>query len=176
MELRPGFFEAHYRLGKALAASGHLDEALACYRKAVELQPRFPEAQYGLARTLAACGQPEEAVLHYRQALEVRPAYVEALDNLAWLLATGPKVSLRNGAEAVILRAEPAVDRRQGTGDARHPGRRLRRGGAVSRGLGGRAPALRLAAERKDRDLANELRAHIALYETGKPFREALPR
>jgi tetratricopeptide (TPR) repeat protein len=44
-----------------------------------------------------------EAADHYRQTLESEPESQLALNNLAWLLATGPDDSLRDGARAIEL-------------------------------------------------------------------------
>ena len=41
MQLNPDFAEAHNNLGIALKEQGKLDEAVACYRRAVELKPDF---------------------------------------------------------------------------------------------------------------------------------------
>jgi tetratricopeptide (TPR) repeat protein len=43
------------------------------------------------------------AIARYREALEHDPRFADGSNNLAWLLATAPVPSLRNGAEAVKL-------------------------------------------------------------------------
>lgn len=52
---------------------------------------------------LAALGRGAEASNQYRQALASVPDLVPALNNLAWILATDPDATNRNGAEAVQL-------------------------------------------------------------------------
>ena len=39
----------------------------------------------------------------WQKSLEIVPDQVNVQNNLAWLLATGPEESLRNGAKAVAL-------------------------------------------------------------------------
>jgi hypothetical protein len=45
----------------------------------------------------------DEAVAHWRESLEIRPDGMNAQANLAWVLATSPDASLRDGAKAVEL-------------------------------------------------------------------------
>ena len=47
-QLEPDDAEAHNNLGNAFKDQGHLDEALACFRKAVELKPDYAEAASNL--------------------------------------------------------------------------------------------------------------------------------
>jgi tetratricopeptide (TPR) repeat protein len=68
-----------------------------------QLRVRPEEAEAEVAAKLAGRGDFAGAVARYRRALELDPYLVEALNNLAWLLATCPEASLRNGAEAVQL-------------------------------------------------------------------------
>jgi tetratricopeptide (TPR) repeat protein len=59
-----------------------LNEAVACYRRALELSPDYPEAHNNLGSALQAQGRLDEAVTCYRRALELRPDYPEAHNNL----------------------------------------------------------------------------------------------
>jgi protein O-mannosyl-transferase len=47
-----------------------------------------------------------EAAIHYQTALDIAPHSILPLNNLAWLRATCPDSSLRDGAEAVVLARE----------------------------------------------------------------------
>jgi tetratricopeptide (TPR) repeat protein len=69
-------------LGIALKGQGKLDEAVACYRRALELKPDFAEAHNNLGAGLQEQAKLEEAVACYRRALELKPDYAEAHDNL----------------------------------------------------------------------------------------------
>ena len=75
--------EAHFKLGVALNQLGRLDEAIDCYRRALELMPDFAEAHNNLANALQRQGALAEAVACYRRALELKPGYAEAHNNLA---------------------------------------------------------------------------------------------
>ena len=61
---------------------GKLDEAVACYRRALELKPDYAGAHYNLGVALNDQGKLDEAVARYRRALELRPDYAEAQNNL----------------------------------------------------------------------------------------------
>ena len=60
-------------------------------------------AQHYLALALDAQGQTEAALPHYREAVRLSPNVAFYLNDLAWILATHPKLEVRNGAEAVRL-------------------------------------------------------------------------
>jgi len=59
--------------------------------------------QFGLGVALEGEDRAGEAMQYYRNALKAWPDFSEALNNLAWLLATSPDASLRDGARAVQL-------------------------------------------------------------------------
>ena len=61
---------------------GKLDEAAACYRRALELKPDYAEAYNNLGNTLKDQGRPDEAAACCRRAVELRPDYAEAHYNL----------------------------------------------------------------------------------------------
>ena len=103
LEIQPDYANASYNLGIALAGCGQFDEALVYLQPALELRPDDAELQSTLGNILAARGQFQDAVAHYRKALEIRPDDLAAQKNLAWLRATCPVASQRNGGEALEL-------------------------------------------------------------------------
>jgi len=66
-----------------------------------EIIPNTAELELKAALQFAERGASAEALKYYRAVLENEPDTVMALNNLAWLLATHPDHSLRNGVEAV---------------------------------------------------------------------------
>ena len=54
--MKPDYAEAHNNLGNALQDQGKLDEAIACYRRALELKPDYAEAHTNLGIALQARG------------------------------------------------------------------------------------------------------------------------
>ena len=61
---------------------GSCDEAVACYRRALELSPDFAEAHGNLGDAFQDQGKLDEAVACYRRALELKPDFAEAHSNL----------------------------------------------------------------------------------------------
>ena len=52
---------------------GDLDEAIACFQKAVELDPKYAAAHNNLGNALRTKGQVDEAVACYQKAVELDP-------------------------------------------------------------------------------------------------------
>jgi protein O-GlcNAc transferase len=72
----------HCNLGGGYLGLGKWQEAMGCYRRALELQPDYAEAYYGLGRAQHALGRLAEAVASYQEALRCKPDSVDALTNL----------------------------------------------------------------------------------------------
>ena len=59
-----------------------MDEAIACYKKAIELDPKPASAHNNLGAALATKGRPDEAIACYKKAIELDPKYAAAHSNL----------------------------------------------------------------------------------------------
>ena len=133
LKISPRDAEAYCNLGLALASAGRLDEAAAEYREAIKIDPNEAVAHGALGIALASVGRLDEAVAEYESALKINPNDAIAQRNLAWIRATHPDPRFRDGAEALTL-ARRRPDLAQRSHRAGHAGRRLRRGGPLSRG------------------------------------------
>jgi protein O-mannosyl-transferase len=100
---QPRYADAYYNMGCAFLTNGQPDVAVDCFQHALVIDANLAEVQYKLANTMVQLGRPAEAIAHYSQALKLRPGMGEAANNLAWLLATCPDRSLRDGERAVAL-------------------------------------------------------------------------
>jgi Flp pilus assembly protein TadD len=100
LKVQPHNPEAHRCLGNLLARQGKPVEALRHLRVALLFQPDG-RARLDCAGLLRQTGDYGGAAAQFRQALLAQPDSVEALNNLAWLLATCPDATVRNGVEAV---------------------------------------------------------------------------
>jgi len=78
---------AHTSLGVELDFKGQVDEAIACYKKAIELDPKNATAQNNLGAALTRKGQVEEAIACHRKAIELDPKDASAHINLGFALA-----------------------------------------------------------------------------------------
>jgi tetratricopeptide (TPR) repeat protein len=104
----PGSAPAHNNLGSALLQRDAIDEALSEFREALRIDPASAEAHYNIARASFRQGEMAAALLHYRQSVQLKPDWAAPLNEMAWILATSPDGTFRNGSEAVRL-AEQAV-------------------------------------------------------------------
>jgi protein O-mannosyl-transferase len=103
LQIKPGDANARYSLGLAFLQKGNLDGAITNLERTLQLRPNWAEAHYNFGNALLGKGRTEEAIAHYEKALEINPDYSDAQNNLAWLLATAPQASLRDGTKAVDL-------------------------------------------------------------------------
>jgi tetratricopeptide (TPR) repeat protein len=89
----------------ATAGSGKAgtEEAIANLREALRRWPDFVEAHNNLGMALKRLGQYEEAVASLERAHQLKPEDPDPCNNIAWLRATCPNASLRDGAEAVRM-------------------------------------------------------------------------
>ncbi len=71
--LRPESAGAYGNLGAALMNKGQVDEAIACYQKAIELDPKYAMAHTNLGFALTRKGQVDEAIACYQKAIDTRP-------------------------------------------------------------------------------------------------------
>jgi tetratricopeptide (TPR) repeat protein len=166
-----------YEFGVALAAHEELDEAIEHFREALNAKPDYAAAHAKLAAALVARGQFGEAMTHYRASLALDPSLMEVQNNLAWLLATCPEPSLRNGAQAVEL-AEQATHRSrvEQAGPLDTLAAAYAEAGRFPEAVATARRALKLATRKYLPDLAKKLRERIALYQARKPFHEGEER
>ena len=99
--LAPRWPDPRERLGHLLAQSSKKEEALAQYSELLRLAPGRADLHVTMAALLSGIQRVSEAAAHYREALRLNPNDVVALNNLAWLLATNPDDTVRNGYEAM---------------------------------------------------------------------------
>jgi tetratricopeptide (TPR) repeat protein len=109
IEHKSDYPDALDNLGVILASQGQFDEAIRNYRQAIAADSNRPETFFHLGLALYQAGRIGEAVAAYRAALKMDANLSGALNNLAWVRATSPDDTLRNGDEAVRL-AERACD------------------------------------------------------------------
>jgi Tfp pilus assembly protein PilF len=103
VELQPIYPEAYYNLGRAFQDNNQPDVALEAFKRALDLDPNVAEIHYRMANAFLQLGKNGEAISHYSQALQLNPGLDDAAYRLAWLLATCPDRSLRDGPKAVAL-------------------------------------------------------------------------
>lgn len=101
LTLRDGNAAAHYGLALALSKQRKIDEAIDHWQRSLEIQPDNINARNYLGAALAEIGRTPEAIEQWQQTLAFDPENGNAANNLAWVLATSPDPTLRDGARAV---------------------------------------------------------------------------
>ena len=172
LELNPDFAEAENNLGFSLFQIGRVDEAILHYRKAIQLRPGFAQAYDDLGSALRRNGKAAEAVASYQRAIELDPQIIPARIKLAWMLATWPQPSVRNGDKAIAL-AEQAnqISGGKDPGVLRTLAAAYAETGRFSEAILTAKQALALASAQSRTALINELRTEIGLYQTNTPCR-----
>ena len=177
LRLKPLDAMAHERIGVALACQGKLVEAEACFRESLRRNPTSARAHSNLAKALCEQGKTAEGLAYYYQALQLRPADSATLNALAWLRATHPTATYRDGGEAVVL-ARQAVELSQGKEAALLDtlAAAYAEAGRFAEAVETAKQALALSTSRNDTTLVETIRARIKLYEANSPYREGEQR
>jgi tetratricopeptide (TPR) repeat protein len=173
VEVKPTFADAHDNLGIVLLQKGKVDEAIPHFQKALEIDPGRVQTYYNLGGALYIQGKVTQALARWHEGLRADPNNLPLLNQTAWLLATCPQASVRNGPEAVEL-AERAVK------VSADPDPVLLDTLAAAYAEVGRFPqavqtahqALDLATQQNVQPLVEGLKARIARYESKSPFRD----
>ncbi len=174
VNLSPGDPIAQYNFGSVLLEHGLAGDALPHLEKAVQIRPGAADYHYKLGNACRQTGRAAEAISQYEKALQILPRYVEAASSLAWMLASNPDPSFRNGARAVQLAL--LADRLSGGQDPGIIGvlaAAYAEAGDFSKAAAAAQRALQLAGAESQSPLAGTLRSQLALYRAGAPFREA---
>jgi tetratricopeptide (TPR) repeat protein len=170
-EIKPNYLEAHFNLSLALAQQGRVDEAIPEYKKVLQLNPNSWETRRNLGLALQQKGRADEAIPQYQHALQLKPDDPATENYLAWLLATAPEASLRNGAKAVELARQanlltggenPVILRTLAAACAE--------AGRFSEAVETAQHALRMAEAQSNIVLAGALQSELLLYQAGSPL------
>jgi tetratricopeptide (TPR) repeat protein len=114
-----------------------------------------------------------EAISDYQKAMKAAPKFIPPRNDLAWILATDPERSLRNGAEAVKLAEEAnqlsggnqmAILDTLGAAYAEESDFKAASDAAMH--------ALELARKANDNDSCAQILQRLELYRQKKPYRQ----
>jgi len=173
IDLRPENGPAHDNLAKALLQKGRLAEAMVHYRKFLEVEPGNVEARNFLGTALIQQGHVREAIEQWQDALRIEPENGNAASNLAWVFATCPETSIRDGARAVELGEKalrisggkiPMIFRVLAAAYAEN--------GRFSEAIETAQRGAELANSQGNIGLASELQRNITLYQASTPLRD----
>jgi tetratricopeptide (TPR) repeat protein len=164
---------AHANLADLLLRRDRVDEAISHSEEALRIRPRNGNAHGTLAVGLFRTGRADEAVAHWKESLEIRPDDMNAQANLAWVFATSPDASLRDGAKAVDL-ARSVLDH-AGYANAmvlRTLAAGYAESGRFSEAIATAQQALQLASAQGNAALIEDLQLNIANYRMNLPLRD----
>ena len=163
-----------FNLGNGFLQEQDWDCAIVCYRQAIKIAPRLADAYANLGVALSQKREIKQAVDSWRNALEINPDQIYVQNNLAWLLATTPDASLRNGAQAVALSTRANQISGGGNPMLLHTlAAAYAEAGNYGLAEGTARHALELAAAQKNDALVATLQQEIKLYEANTPVRDA---
>jgi Flp pilus assembly protein TadD len=168
LRLKPNDANAHYNLGRSLAAQGRLDESISSFLQAVRIDPGHAEAYFNLGLALERQGKVSEAINNFNLALRLRPDWPRALSQLAFVLATHDELNLQNPGEALQL-AERAVSLTKG----QHPlpldalAAAYARAGRLAEAVEAAQKAVEMATASGNQELATTIGSRLQKYRNG---------
>jgi Tfp pilus assembly protein PilF len=173
VDLRPDNSPAHENLAKALLQKGQVADALIHYRKLLQLQPDNIEVHNIVGTVLTQQDRVAEGVEEWEKVLAIQPDNGNAMSNLAWVFATSPDQSLRDGPKAARL-AEEALRLSGGRIPIlfRTLAAAYAESGEFSKAIQAAQLGIELANSQGNPGLATELEGNIALYQEQKPLRD----
>ncbi len=175
LEIDPKHSGAANNLGALLVAKGMDDEAMNLFTKAIQDNAANMDAYDNLAQTMVEKNRHEEAVNILRSALKLAPNHPGCHIRLAWILATSPADSIRNGLEATQLARRAGELAGKDLPDVlaslaaayAETGRFTEAQEAATKALN--HPAMQNNPER-----AAQIRRHLEAYRSGRPFRDVV--
>jgi tetratricopeptide (TPR) repeat protein len=170
LTLNPKLLEARLELARVLGTLGKFADAENHLQQSLQ-QQETAETRFQLG-VLEIQRRTTDAVKQYSRALELKPDLAAALNELAWLLATNPDDTLRNGPRAVAL-AERARDLSGGK-DPRLWGTlaaAYAESGQYQAAVKTQTEAIRLA-QGGEPNLLQGMRLRLGHYQAGRPWRE----
>lgn len=99
----PSCWMAENNLGIELLQQEKVSDSIEHFQKSLELWPQNAEAHTNLGNAFSMQRRFEEAIVEYAKAVVLLPEAIAPSNNLAWLLATCPDQSLRDGPKAIDL-------------------------------------------------------------------------
>ena len=173
VDLRPDNSPAHENLAKALLQKGEVEDALIHYQQLLKLQPDNIEVHNIVGTVLIQQGRLREGVEEWQKVLAIQSDNGNAMSNLAWVFATSPDDSLRDGRKAVQLAQDalrisghriPIIFRTLAAAYAEN--------GEFSQAIQTAQQGIELANSQGNSSLATELQRNITLYQEQQPLRD----
>jgi tetratricopeptide (TPR) repeat protein len=161
--------DGYINRGGSYAKLGELDKGIADQSEAIRIDPRSTHAHLNRAMMLAKKREYRLAIADYEKANTLSPRDPATLNSLAWLKATCPVDSVRDGKQAVAAALEACrLTRFQEANKVDTLGAAYAEAGDFEHAIEFVTKALELKPEPKDR---KEIADHLVLYRARKPVR-----
>ena len=105
--MRSNSAEMHKNRGLELHRKGQLEEAVSCYRKALQLNPNLACVYNNMGAGLQGLGRLEEAISCFKTAASLRPGYVEAYNNMGNVLQQMGRIDEAVSCYQKVLESKP---------------------------------------------------------------------
>jgi tetratricopeptide (TPR) repeat protein len=165
--------ELHYTLGVMLARKGDFASATNQFAYALLLKPAWADVHLTFGQVFLLLGDAPNGLRHFQEAVRLAPDWPPALNGLAWLLATHPDATVRNGPEALRLAKQACAA--TGHGD---PGfldtlaAAYAEAGRFPEAVNAAQEAIALARTAGDEAAVNQTEDMLGFFRSGRPFRE----
>jgi tetratricopeptide (TPR) repeat protein len=155
-----------YNYGQSLAATGKLEEAINAFQNALKLNPSFSNAHRNLAFALVRTGRQQEALIHFGDAVRLEPENASMHNNYAIMLGRAGRTDEAIQEFETALRLAPDA-----ASTHFNLANLLAQQHAQDEAMEHYSEALRLAEAAGETYFAESIRARMALYKKGLPFR-----
>ncbi len=173
LAIRPDHVDAQYELAGAFLEKGQVEDAIVCYQKVLAIQPDHIRAHTNLGNLLLQKGETANAIAQYEKSLAIAPQDVAAQTNLAWVLATCPDGSLRNGTRALEMgRSANELSSGKDPFVLHSLAAAYAEIGQFSNAVETAEQALRLSSESGDKGLTKALSKEMEFYKARLPYRK----
>jgi tetratricopeptide (TPR) repeat protein len=172
LQIKPDLVPARFNLGIALLQQGKADQAVTHFQRVLEINPNDASIHLNLGLCFSQLGRMDDAILQYQEALRIQPADPKIQNNLAWILATCPQASLRDGNKAVELARQANASTGGKNPIILHTlAAALAEAGRFPEAVETAQCASRLAEAQSNPRLAEQLQSEMKLYQAGSsPF------
>ena len=139
----------------------------------MQISPNMVRAQSHLGMALVMKGRAAEGLAQWRQVLKEEPDNPQVLNDAAWLLATWPDASIRNGKEAVKLGAHAVqITSAKESSILGTLAAAYAETGDFDKAIEAEKLATDLAKQQGKTEIAAALQGRMVLFQAHKPIRE----
>jgi cytochrome c-type biogenesis protein CcmH/NrfG len=164
---------AHTDFSELLLRRKRPQEAIVQAKAAIKIRPDNAQASANLGLAYMRTGQVTPAIAYLQRSLQLRPEGVNAALNLAWIYATCPDGSVRNGEKAIEL-AESVMER----GDRTNPyllhtlAAAYAEARRFAQAVDTAEEAVKLTGQQENISLLQELQLNLKNYRDSLPLRD----